>query len=315
MKYEYFIWDKEESLIGLSASTILNSRRDFIMDDVIVIHHKGERHNIAMIESATELKNTYNIQTDDPEAIGFMVSVIIEDEHPDTIKDKLDEIMNNFNSMSTEKQNNVVDDYFKMVENMIKALEGQPLPQEDKEPPHIPLKGDYEDPTCKIIDLSDIDEDVEEKTLKVVLDHVFVAEDDISNLRCLSEYKDKLKELEDLIDKYTLENEDDELKKVFYEYKKLKEGIDDLCDATIHLYANAIYQYNDAIIIDLANGQTMILENNTYVSVKSNEIAYQKRHINSEDKYKVHHRTVYITMNEWSNELIERNNSVFVISI
>ena len=83
---EFFIWNKKDSVMGLSANVLLNSRVDFMHDDVIVIHKKGDKRNVVMMETAGSLRETYDIESKDANVIGFVVSVILAQEDMKTVR-------------------------------------------------------------------------------------------------------------------------------------------------------------------------------------------------------------------------------------
>ena len=89
---DYFIWDKKSNLLGLSANVLFNSRPDLKYDDVIVIHKKGEPENVVMVETKNELKLTYDIKSDSPDVVGFVTAIILAEDDPQTIQEKLDSI-------------------------------------------------------------------------------------------------------------------------------------------------------------------------------------------------------------------------------
>ena len=47
----YYIWNKEDSVMGLSAQTLFASRPDFKYDAVIVIHKNDDKNNVVMMET------------------------------------------------------------------------------------------------------------------------------------------------------------------------------------------------------------------------------------------------------------------------
>ena len=58
----------------------------------------------------------------------------------------------------------------------------------------------------------------------------------------------------------------------------------------------------------------MIIDTSIVDSFRENSIEYERRDEDN-DKYKVHYKTVNITLSGWYNELNERGNTVFVTNI
>ena len=309
---DFFIWNKQDSVMGLSANVLLNSRLDFLQDDVIVIHKKGDKHNVVMMETAGGLRDTYDIDSNDPNVIGFMVSVILAQEDAQTVKEMLKEI--DEENQAKAEEDEVVDSYTKLLEELLrdeieKELKND-LPQNS-----FPFMLPYLDPECNIIDLDDV-EDAEDKKITVVLHHAFVSEvADITELKCMSYYRDKLRELLGKRETYLNESDFASVDMLDRQISDLEDDILDSCDATIKIDANVIYQYENSVIIDCENGQVMILDGDVVESLRSSSIEYEKRDIYSDRRYRVHYKTVDIKLNECYNEVKERGNTIFVISI
>lgn len=307
---EFYIWDKQEPLMGMSANTLLSSRLDFLYEAVIVIHKIGNKEDIVMIETANNLRETYDIDSQDPEAIGFIVCVVLMQEDQENAMKLFNEMKEDNNKANQiYDTNDNLEEYARLLADILEM-------QSYKTKPFVPLKGSYEDPECSIIDLSDVNPDITDKQLTVVLHHVFVSEvSDLTELKCLSEIADELNALADKLDQYSMENDLDMIDVTLTKYNLLKSSISDSCDATIKINAKAIYNYESNIIIDCVNGQTVIIDKSVFKSIKNNALEYQKHNPETSQKYKVHYKTVDIELDECCNELKERNNSVFIVSI
>ena len=313
---DYFIWDKKSSLIGLSANTLFNSRPDLKYDDVIVIHKKGQPENVVMIETKKELKNLYEINSDDAEVVGFITSVILAQESEESLVEKLQHEFKTSEDLLNSDDDELLE-YAKMIENIInKELEKNTKEfMADDELFNLPAD-QYEDPECKIIDLSDIDENIQEKKLTVVFKHTFVTEStNITDLRCMEGFNEELAELDAQREKYIIEGNLDMVELLSTKIQVMLEDILDSCDATIKIDVDKIYQYEDNLIMDCVNGQTIIVQQNVVNSLKTSAITYEKTREGTGEKYRVFYKTVDITLDECCNELIERNNTVFVIEI
>ena len=64
-----------------------------------------------------------------------------------------------------------------------------------------------------------------------------------------------------------------------------------------------IYQYDNVIMADCCNGQTIIIDGAVVNSARSSAIEYEKS--NNDQKYRVHYRSLDIVLNECYNEVIE----------
>jgi hypothetical protein len=165
------------------------------------------------------------------------------------------------------------------------------------------------------IDLEDI-ESAQVKTLTVILDHAFISEvSDVTELRCMSGFNEKLKELEARREKYANESDFASVEMITRQIDEMEDDILDSCDATLKIEATRVYQYENNVIIDCANGQTIIMDNDVVKSLKTSSIEYEKRDGKVDEKYRVHYKTVDIKLSECYNEVKERGNTVFVISI
>ena len=304
----FYVWNKEDSIMGLSAQTLFASRPDFKYDDVIVIHKEGDKNNVVMIETAGELRLTYDIESEDSTVIGFVVAVILTQENKETIKEQLKEL-DEENKLSHEDED-VVDEYTRLLEDLLnKELENQ---FEDEV--FIPVEGEYNDPQCKITDLSDLKGDLGEKKLILVLKHAFVTEStDLLSLKCMHSFNEQLKELEEKREKYIQEADFGSAELTEHQIENLKFEVMDSCDATLKIDVDKIYQYDNVIIADCCNGQTIIIDGAVVNSARTSAIEYEKT--NNNQRYRVHYRSLDVVLNECYNEVIERGNTVFVISI
>ena len=314
---KYYIWNKEDSVMGLSANVLLNSRIDFKHDDVIVIYKNNDRNNVVMMESAKELKYTYDIDSNDPDVIGYLVSVILTQEDHKTIQEALEELDEENKKEANDDE--VVDEYKKLLEDIIRAeIEKGLQAFDDPEinETHIPLKGQYVDPECNVIDLSDVDEAVDEKKLTVVLKHAFVADSTtIVDLKCMDSFNKQVAELKKERDAYQMQSNEDGVETTNRKLSQMYANIEDSCDATLNIEANKVYQYKDSIIVDCTNGQTIIIDKWAYKSAKTSSISYEKFEGSSQLKRKVFYKTVNVELSECYNEVVERGNTLFVISI
>lgn len=312
---EYFIWDKQTSLIGLSANTLFNSRPDLKYDDVIVIHIKGQPENIVMIETKKELKCLYDIESDDADVVGFVTSVILAQESEETMVDKLQKELKNSDELLKSDDDDTLNEYAKMLENIINEINDDKVQNCDDELFNLP-DIDYMDPECKIIDLSDVDDNVQEKKLTVSFKHAFVTEaTNITDLRCMEGFNEELAELDLQREKYVIEGNSERAELMSAKIQALLEDVLDSCDATIKIDVDKIYQYEDNLIMDCVNGQTIIVQQNVVNSMRTSAITYEKTREGTGEKYRVFYRTVDIALDECCNELIERNNTVFVVEI
>lgn len=305
---DFFVWDKQSSVLGLSAGALLNSRPDFKYDDVIVIHVEGDTNNVVMMETKDGLRTLYDIDSDNPDVIGFVVSVILEQEHPKTLKEKIKEVQEEEKYEPDEFD--IIQSYTEMIEDMLND-DAYLIGFDD-----IPLKGEYKDPECTVIDLSDVEENVDVKTLIVELNHVFVTESvHVTDMKCMSKFNETLEELFRKKEQAAHSGDDITVGLLSKEIDSMLGEISDSCDATIKFDAKRIYQYNNSIFIDCENGQTFIISRDVVNSLRTNAIEYEKRKENSDETYRVHYKTVTINLDECYNELIERNNTAFVITV
>ena len=303
----FYVWNKEDSIMGLSAQTLFASRPDFKYDDVIVIYKEGDKNNVVMIETANELRMTYDISSIDPEVIGFLVAVILTEEDKETIRELLKEL-DNENKLTHEDDD--VEEYTKLLEDLLnKELEEQ---FEDRI--FIPMEGEYNDPQCKITDLSDLKGELGEKKLTLILKHAFVTEStDILSLKCMQSFNEQLKELEEKREKYIQEADFGSAELTEHQIENLKLEVMDSCDATLKIDVDRVYQYDNVIMVDCCNGQSIIIDGAVINSARSSAIEYEKS--NNGQKYRVHYRSVDVVLNECYNEVIERGNTVFIVSI
>ena len=304
---DFFIWNKQDTVMGLSANVLLNSRLDFLRDEVIVIHKKGDKRNVVMMETATSLRETYDIESNDPQVIGLVVSVILAQEDAETVREMLQK-MDEVNKV--EENIDFVDEYTKLLDDLLKIdIENEMNCNSGR------ISVPYMDAECNIIDLEDV-ESAQVKTLTVVLDHAFISEvSDVTELRCMSGFNEKLKELEARREKYANESDFASVEMITRQIDEMEDDILDSCDATLKIEATRVYQYETNVIIDCANGQTIIMDSDVVKSLKTSSIEYEKRDGKADEKYRVHYKTVDIKLSECYNEVKERGNTVFVISI
>ena len=308
---DFFIWNKQDTVMGLSANVLLNSRLDFLRDDVIVIHKKGDKRNVVMMETATSLRETYDIESNDPQVIGLVVSVILAQEDAETVREMLQK-MDEDNKAKEDVD--LVDEYTKLLDDLLRRDIENEMKRNDGRS-KIPYMPPYMDAECNIIDLEDI-ESAQVKKLTVVLDHAFISEvSDVTELRCMSGFNEKLKELEARREKYANESDFASVEMITRQIDEMEDDILDSCDATLKIEATRIYQYENNVIIDCANGQTIIMDSDVVKSLKTSSIEYEKRDGKVDEKYRVHYKTVDIKLSECYNEVKERGNTVFVISI
>ena len=315
---DYFIWDKKSNLLGLSANTLFNSRPDLKYDDVIVIHKKGEPENIVMVETKNELKATYDIKSDNADVVGFVTAIILAEDDPQTIQEKLDSIDKKEEEKVEElpeEDEDMLFEYAKLLEDIINKAGFVSVDDEEFNLP-VPVTGEYTDPECKIIDLSDAGEDVFEKKLDIVLKHAFVSElADITKMRCMEEFNEELKEMEQKREQYVNESDEEMVEIMERKIEAKIAEIMDSCDATITLPVTRVYKYEDVIMADCVNGQTVIIQRSIVNSMRTNSFAYNKAKEGTDERQVSYHKTVSIVLDECYNEVVERDNTLFVIAI
>ena len=300
----YFIWDKQTRLLGIPAEIILETRPDFRNDEVIVI--SNEEESIITVESKTYFKDLYNIDSNDVDIIALSVIHEMKKEGTKTIKEALKELDDERDPEST----------LKTYMDIIRELEEEAR-QEEEYNAYIEAKADrYEDPDVKVISLKDISDEVKVKKINVVLEHVFIAEDKdkLYDLKCMYKFNNAMDELKMKLSKAELEGDEQEINRVHKEIGLLNSDIEDECNATIKIDATALYDYGDNLIIHCENNLNMIVDNSIVESFRENSIEYERRDDNNE-KYKVHYKTINITLSGWYNELNERGNTIFVTNI
>ena len=288
----YYIWDKQTRLLGIPANIILETRPDFRNDDVIVI--SDEEESIITVESKTYFKELYDISSDDVDIVALAVIHEMRKESTKTIKEALKEL-------DDERD---PDSSLKSYMDIIRELEEEARREEEYNA-YIEAKADrYDDPNVKVISLEDVTAKV--KKINVVLEHVFIAEDreNLSKLKCLEKYNNALNELKMKLSKAELEGDEQAVSMVNKEITLLSDEIEDECNATIKIDATAIYDYGDNIIIHGENNLNMIIDTSIVDSFRENSIEYERRGEDNE-KYKVHYKTVNITLSGWYNELNE----------
>lgn len=298
----YYIWDKQTRLLGIPANIILETRPDFRNDDVIII--SDEEESIITVESKTHFKELYDISSDDVDIVALAVIHEMRKESTKTIKEALKELDDERDPNSS----------LKSYMDIIRELEEEARREEEYNA-YIEAKADrYDDPDVKVISLEDVTAKV--KKINVVLEHVFIAEDreNLSKLKCLEKYNNALNELKMKLSKAELEGDEQAVNMVNKEITLLSDEIEDECNATIKIDATAIYDYGDNIIIHGENNLNMIIDTSIVDSFRENSIEYERRGEDNE-KYKVHYKTVNITLSGWYNELNERGNTVFVTNI
>jgi hypothetical protein len=314
---DYYIWDKKSNLIGMSAMTILNSRPDFKYDDVIVIHKKGERENVVMVETKEGLKLNYDIDSDNADVVGFVTAVILGEDSPETIREKLEKIPEEKKEPEKTVEEISVDDYAKLIDNILSSYSEEKIQSDDDEfNVAIPLSGQYRDPFCRVIDKSDIPDDVYDKKLQLVIKHAFVTDvDNPIDLKCMYEKRLELDQLNDEREKHAHEGNYDLVEITTHKIESMQEEFMDSCDATLRLEAEVIYQYDDNMIVHLTNGQSMIINRAAVDSFRMNAISYEKRKEHSDEKYKVFYKSIDLELNSDLNEFREINNSIFIVTI
>ena len=317
---DYFIWDKKSNLLGLTANMLFNSRPDLKYDDVIVIHKKNEPENIVMVETKNELKLTYDIKSDNADVVGFVTAIILAEDDPQTINEKLNNIDKKQEKVEElpKEDEDMLFEYAKLLEDIINNMEPiDPDKIEDDELYNLPVSspGSYEDPVCKIIDLEDMDDDIKETKLEITLKHAFVSElADMTKMRCMEEFNEELKELEDKREQYMHEYNSSMVEVYSQKIETKLNEIIDSCDAIITLSVNKIYEYDDVVLADCVNGQTLIIQRDVISSMRTNSFIYNKTAEESE-RCRSFHKTVTITLDECYNEVVERDNTIFVIAI
>jgi hypothetical protein len=128
-------------------------------------------------------------------------------------------------------------------------------------------------------------------------------------------FNEELAELDIQREKYIIEGNPERAELMSAKIQAMLEDVLDSCDATIKIDVDKIYQYEDNLIMDCVNGQTIIVQRNVVNSMRTSAITYEKTREGTGEKYRVFYRTVDIALDECCNELIERNNTVFVVEI
>lgn len=294
----YFIWDKQTALLGIQPNVLLDIRPDFKYDDVIVI--TNEEENVITVETKTYFKDMYNIESDDPDIVALAV-IHGMDEDELTIEDKLQQM---------DEESDYELSFTDILEDVMNRYN-------EKQNTSLATKyiDTFEDPYVKIIDLSDVSEDVESKKLTVVFQHAFITEiKEIEKLKFMSKFKETEELLLDKKEKALHEGDDISVELIDKELKALESEIEDTCDITFKVDAKAIYHYDSNLLIECENGQMINVNSEVIESLRESAIEYEKSRGNGE-RYKVHYKTVNIELSECYNEVIERGNSVFIIEI
>lgn len=294
----YYIWDKQTALLGIQPNVLLDIRPDFKYDDVIVITNEDE--DIITVETKTYFKDMYNIESDDPDIVALAV-IHGMDEDELTIEDKLQQM---------DEESDYELSFTDILEDVMNKYN-------EKQNTSLATKyiDTFEDPYVKIIDLSDVSEDVESKKLTVVFQHAFITEiKEIEKLKFMSKFKETEELLLDKKEKALHEGDDISVELIDKELKALESEIEDTCDITFKVDAKAIYHYDSNLLIECENGQMINVNSEVIESLRESAIEYEKSRGNGE-RYKVHYKTVNIELSECYNEVIERGNSVFIIEI
>ena len=314
---DYYIWDKKSPLLGVCANVMMDCRVDFKYDDVIVIHKKGERENVVMVETKEGLKLNYDIDSDNADVVGFVTAVILGEDSPETIREKLEKIPEEKKEPKKTVEEISVDDYAKLIDNILSLYSEEKIQSDDDEfNIAIPLEGQYRDPFCRVIDKSDIPDDVYDKKLQLVIKHAFVTDvDNPIDLKCMYEKRLELDQLNDEREKHAHEGNYDLVEITTHKIESMQEEFMDSCDATLRLEAEVIYQYDDNMIVHLTNGQSMIINRAAVDSFRMNAISYEKRKEHSDEKYKVFYKSIDLELNSDLNEFREINNSIFIVTI
>ena len=294
----YYIWDKQTALLGIQPNVLLDIRPDFKYDDVIVITNEDE--DIITVETKTYFKDMYNIESNDPDIVALAV-IHGMDEDELTIEDKLQQM---------DEESDYELSFTDILEDVMNKYN-------EKQNTSLATKyiDTFEDPYVKIIDLSDVSEDVESKKLTVVFQHAFITEiKEIEKLKFMSKFKETEELLLDKKEKALHEGDDISVELIDKELKALESEIEDTCDITFKVDAKAIYHYDSNVLIECENGQMINVNSEVIESLRESAIEYEKSRGNGE-RYKVHYKTVNIELSECYNEVIERGNSVFIIEI
>lgn len=294
----YYIWDKQTALLGIQSNVLLDIRPDFKYDDVLVITNEDE--DIITVETKTYFKDMYNIESDDPDIVALAV-IHGMDEDELTIEDKLQQM---------DEESDYELSFTDILEDVMNRYN-------EKQNTSLATKyiDTFEDPYVKIIDLSDVSEDVESKKLTVVFQHAFITEiKEIEKLKFMSKFKETEELLLDKKEKALHEGDDISVELIDKELKALESEIEDTCDITFKVDAKAIYHYDSNLLIECENGQMINVNSEVIESLRESAIEYEKSRGNGE-RYKVHYKTVNIELSECYNEVIERGNSVFIIEI
>lgn len=299
----YYIWDKKSRLLGIPASIILETRPDFRTDDVIVI--TDESLNIITVESKSHFKEMYGIDSDDVDMVALNVIYEMGNEQTKTIKEALKEL--------DDKRD--PDSQLATYMDIIRELEEEAR-RDEEYAAYCANVDRYEDPQVKIISLDSVSDDIKVKKMNIIFEHAFLAEDKekLSELKCMYKYNEALETLKLKLSKAELEGDENQINIINNEIELLDKEIEDECNATFKVDATAIYDYGDNVLIRCENNLNMVIDTSIIESLRENAIEYERRGEDNE-KYKVHYKTVNITLSGWFNEVNERGNTVFITNI
>ena len=129
----------------------------------------------------------------------------------------------------------------------------------------------------------------------------------------MESFNEQIKELEEKREKYVHESNLNAAELTTHQIETMKMDIMDSCDATLKIDVNKIYQYKNVVFAECTNGQTLIIDQEVMDTIRTSAIEYEKN--DNGRKYRVHYKTVDIVLNECYNEVIERGETVFVVSI
>jgi sugar-specific transcriptional regulator TrmB len=132
----------------------------------------------------------------------------------------------------------------------------------------------------------------------------------------MQEFNEELDELEKQREKYINESDIDMVEIISHKIENKLSEILDSCDATITIPVTKVYKYENVIMADCVNGQTMIIQRDIVNSMRTNSFAYSKALKDGEtERHKSFQKTVSIVLDECYNEVVERDNTIFVIAI
>ncbi len=305
----YFIWDKQSYLLGLEPNVLFNVRPDFKNEDVIVFIN--ENNDIISAETKSYFREKYDIKSDNVDYVALVVLGKIADGTEETILDKLNE------QEDLLEDKTYIEFYTDLLEEYMDSamkFEWGDLQQGYKQ---IEAGTDYyTDPNPKVYNLDDVSEKVSVKKMTVVINHVFMTEKgNVEEFKFMEKYNDTLRTLVKKEEQAMMEQDFTLAELVNKEMVAMYAEVEDLTDALIRVDATRVYNYGENLIIHCENDQVFIVDMSIVESVKESAIEYEKTNTETDERFRVHYKTVNIDLAKYYNELCERGNTVFITSL